>query len=170
MMGRRWGVSGIGLWMAILLVLGVTACASGPAIEEPVGIAVWDLENLGAAQRAGDTMGTFLATQIASHLETVPGYRVVERQELLKALEELSLGSSQLADPATRLKLGAIIGARQMVFGAYQQFGDTLRVDVRRVDVASGKVLKTASAVASGMGSSALLGAADEAAQGLTGP
>jgi len=156
-------------WLAALLPLGLGACAGAGNIQEPVGIAVWDLENLGAVTQADGSMGTFLATQIAAHFETVSGYRVVERQELLKALEELNLGSSQLADRNTRLKLGAIIGAKQMVFGAYQKFGDALRVDVRLVDVASGKILKTASAVSSGTGSSALLDAADKAAQGLLG-
>jgi curli biogenesis system outer membrane secretion channel CsgG len=155
------------VFVVLLVALGLTGCAGAPPSGEPVAVAVWDLENLGAAANADNAMGALLASQIAAHLETVPGFRVVERQELLKALEELNIGSSQLADAETRLKLGAIIGARQMVFGAFQQYGDAVRLDVRRVDVASGKIIKTSSATADGTGGSALLDAADRAAQGL---
>jgi hypothetical protein len=156
------------LVVTVVVVVGLAACAGNGSSSGPVAVAVWDLENLAEAGNGPpDGLGAILASQIAAHLETVPGFRVVERQQLIKALEELNIGSSQLADGETRLKLGAIIGAQQMVFGAFQQLGGAVRLDVRRVDVASGKIIRTASAVASGTGSAALLDAADEAARGL---
>jgi curli biogenesis system outer membrane secretion channel CsgG len=115
-------------------------------------------------------MGNLLASQVAAHLEAAPGFRVVERQALVKALEELNLGSSELTDDQTRLRLGHIIGARQMIFGAFQQFGGALRVDLRRVDVSSGKILKTATATTTVTGAGGLLDAADLAAQTITAP
>lgn len=158
---------GLAITMVVLMAAGLTACAGLPSGGPPVAVAVWDLDHLGAEAEVDSSMGTLLASQIAAHLETVPGFRVVERQELIKALEELNIGSSQLADADTRLKLGAIIGARQMVFGAFQQYGNAVRLDVRRVDVASGKILKTAFATADDTMGGALLDAADQAAHGL---
>ena len=61
---------------------------------------------------------------------------------MLRALEELRLGASPLVDHQTQLRLGKMIGARFMIFGGYQIIGDLLRVDIRLVDVETGKVLK----------------------------
>lgn len=158
------------LAVAVILGIGLTACAGARSGNVPVAVAVWDFENLRATGSSKDALGTLLASQVAAELETLSGFQMVERQELIKALEELNIGSSQLADRDTRLKLGAIIGAQQMVFGAFQQFGGSLRLDVRRVDVASGKIIKTASAVANGMGGSALMEVANQAARGIAAP
>jgi hypothetical protein len=68
---------------------------------------------------------------------------VVEREKLLLALEELYLSTSELAERETQLKLGRIVGARWMIFGGYQVVGQTMRLDMRRVDVATGQVVGT---------------------------
>lgn len=112
-------------------------------------------------------MQTLLTGQIAARLGENPAYQLVERQQLLKAIEELHLGSSALADPQTRLKLGRLIGAQQMVFGAFQAIGGTLRMDLRRVDVASGKILKTAIGEAAVKDMSNWFQVADQAAEEL---
>lgn len=154
-----------GGWMvAVALIL--AACAGGAAhmTDHPVAIAVWDLEDLSPVTHGQAGMGEMLAGQIAARLDEAPAYQLLERQQLLKAMEELRLGSSELADPQTQLKLGRIIGARQMVFGAYQAVGGTLRIDLRRVEVASGKVLKTATAEAAVKDLGGWLRAADQAA------
>lgn len=150
--------------VAVALIL--AACAGGAAhmTDRPVAIAVWDLEDLSPVAHGQADMGEMLAGQIAARLDEAPAYQLVERQQLLKAMAELQLGSSELADPQTQLKLGRIIGARQMVFGAYQAVGGTLRIDLRRVEVSSGKVLKTATAEAAVKDLGGWLQAADQAA------
>ncbi|HOJ14211.1 MAG TPA: CsgG/HfaB family protein, partial [Deltaproteobacteria bacterium] len=80
--------------------------------------------------------------------ELAQGVEVVERERLVAVLEELRLGSSQLADDETRLRVGRITGAREMVFGAYMVVGPTMRLDLRRVDVETGRVVRTASKTA----------------------
>ena len=57
-------------------------------------------------------------------------------------MEELKLGSSSLADEDTRLKLGRLSGARLMVFGGYQIIGSRMRLDLRLVEVETGKIIK----------------------------
>jgi hypothetical protein len=45
-------------------------------------------------------------------------------------------------DESTRLRLGKLVGATLMVFGGYQAIGDTVRLDVRLIEVESGKTIK----------------------------
>jgi hypothetical protein len=162
--------NGIAAGLVLVLILLAAACATPRDSAGPIAVAIWDLDNLGGGPNADVAMGSLLASRVAAYVETVPGYRVVERQALVNVLEELNLGSSELADEPTRLRLGNVIGARQMVFGAFQEFGGVLRVDLRRVDVASGKILSTATATTSVQGAGGILDAVDEAARSIITP
>ena len=84
-------------------------------------------------------------------------------------MEELNLGSSELADESTRLKVGRMIGAREMVFGGYMVVGSTMRVDLRRVDVETGKVVKTAKKTVAADDLAGWIKAAQDTAAGLYG-
>ncbi len=132
-----------------------------------MALAVWDLEDLSPMEHGLVGMGEILSGQVMAGLAQNPAFQMVERQQLLKAIEELHLASSDLADPETRLRLGRIIGARQMVFGAFQVIGPNLRLDLRRVDVASGRILKTSSATAAAADLNLCLSAAEDAATAL---
>jgi hypothetical protein len=166
MANRRAKRASLILW---LLALFLAACAGSQPMtpQPPISLAVWDLEDLSPAGHGQTGMQTLLTGQIAARLGENPAYQLVERQQLLKAIEELHLGSSALADPQTRLKLGRLIGAQQMVFGAFQAIGGTLRMDLRRVDVASGKILKTAIGEAAVKDMSNWFQVADQAAEEL---
>lgn len=107
----------------------------------PPGVAVWELENLTDDPQLADT-GELLAAQIAGTLGSQPKYRVVERTRLVRILEEQHLSVSSLADPQTQLRLGGLVGARFMVFGGYQRLGSTVRIDIRLVNVETGKIVK----------------------------
>ena len=130
-------------------------------------LAVWDLEALSPLETPNPHLGRMLAGQIMVHLDASRRYKAVDRENLLKVLEELQLGSSELADSRTRLRLGHIIGAEQMIFGAFQMVGRLQRVDLRLVDVASGKILRTASGMADSSDLNGWLQAADQAAAEL---
>ena len=166
-----WGTRpGHGLALVLvgaLLLLAACAAGSTPGAGQPIAIAVWDLEDLSALPAGLPGMGEMLAVQIAARLGGSDHYQVVERQQLVKVMEELHLGSSDLADPHTRLKLGRIIGAHQMVFGAFQTVGSLVRLDLRRVDVASGRILQTATTSAPAADMGGWLRAADQAAEEL---
>jgi hypothetical protein len=163
--GERFGRP-VAWTVALILAVGLSACASGNPPAVPI-VAVWDLEELSSLQAPSPHLGNLLAGQILSHLDAGGKYRVVDRNNLVKVLEELQLGSSELADPATRLRLGRILGAEQMVFGAFQMFGRMQRVDLRLVDVASGKIIQTASGTSDTADMNGWLKAADQAAAEL---
>ena len=107
-------------------------------------VAVWDLENLNPAETIGPDMGELLAATVIETLKESGAFQVVERERLILALEELTLGSSSLVDEATRLKIGRIMGARFMVFGGYFVLGDMMRLDLRLVEVETGSIVKAA--------------------------
>ncbi|MGA1875112.1 MAG: CsgG/HfaB family protein [bacterium] len=130
-------------------------------------IAVWDLDNLSPSASGNPDMGQILSTRITETIMSGGKVTVIERERLLLALEELNLGSSSLADEATRLKLGRLVGAQAMVFGAYQVFGQTMRLDLRLVEVGTGKVMKAVQKTTPDMNVSQWLEAAREAAEGL---
>jgi curli biogenesis system outer membrane secretion channel CsgG len=116
-------------------------------IPEPQGfrpVAVWDLENLSLDASARPDLGQLLSSEIIQAIKEHGAIQVVERAKLIAILEELKLGSSALADESTRLRVGRMMGAKEMVFGGYMVVGTTMRIDLRRVDVETGRVLKTA--------------------------
>ncbi|RJQ69414.1 MAG: hypothetical protein C4519_21645 [Desulfobacteraceae bacterium] len=147
-------------------MLVLAACSTGDS-RGPVAVAVFDLEDLSSPDRRLTDVGGILAGQIMARLDASREYQVVDRQDLLKVLEELRLGSSDLADAQTRLRLGRIIGAKQMIFGAFQAVGPMARVDLRLVDVASGKIMQTGSGIAPAADLNGWLQASDQAAAEL---
>jgi len=157
------------LWaLVLLLIVAVLAgCASAPVTPSgPAAVAVWDPEDVSPGAAGDQGIGEVLSLRI---VETVRGrgLPVVERQKLLLAVEELRLGSSALSDESTRLRLGRITGARQMVFGGYLTVGNRVRMDLRLVDVETGKVLRTASRTGPAGGIQALLDLCGKAADDL---
>jgi hypothetical protein len=159
------------LTMAALVSLFVagamSGCASAPvAPSGPSAVAVWDPDDLSPGLGAEQGIGEVLALRIVETARA-RGLSVVERQKLLLAVEELRLGSSALADESTRLRLGRITGARRMVFGGYITIGRRVRMDLRLVDVETGRILQTVSRTGPAGGIESLLDLCGKAADAL---
>jgi TolB-like protein len=144
-----------------------TAVEKRITIEKGTAVAVWDFDNLSLSAGDQPSLGEILSSQVMEVIGARRGVVVIERERLHLALEELKLGSTSLADEATRLKLGHLVGARLMVFGAYQAIADTMRLDLRLVEVETGKVLKAVKRTASSGDLSEWLKVAREAAAEL---
>jgi Curli production assembly/transport component CsgG len=129
----------------LFLALALTACAPTPQAvvseRRPV-VAVWDLEDVGPLTKASPVLGELLSSEILETVKQKGTYTVVERERLQLVLEELKLGTTSLVDESTRLKLGKLVGATLMIFGGYQTIGDTVRLDLRLVEVESGRTIK----------------------------
>lgn len=151
------------LVMAVLL----SACSGVPPHQQGTTIAVWDLENLSPEDTAGPDLGELLAAKVIEVVEGKGPYEVVERDRLLLALEQLNLGTTALVDESSRLRLGQMVGADMMVFGGYMVIADQMRLDLRLVEVETGKILKTAQRVRAATDVAQWLTAAEEAADEL---
>lgn len=153
----------IGTWALLALVLG---CAGTRPGDNPCTMAVWEVENLGVSGTMAD-MGGLMTARVLETLQASGRCTLIERERLTLALEELNLSAAQLADENTRLQIGRIAGAQRMIFGGYQIWGDTMRLDLRMVDVESGAVLQAATQTATATDVPQWLEAAAQAAQTL---
>ncbi len=108
-------------------------------------IAVWDLENRSALSAVSPDAGELFAMQVTEVIKKSGIHRVVEREQIIATLEELNMGTTSLVDENTRLRLGRLVGAQLMIFGTYQVFSEAIRIDLRLVEVETGKILKAVS-------------------------
>ena len=130
-------------------------------------VAVWDLEDVSPMGAAQPDIADFLTARVLETLKA-QGANVVEREKLLMVLKELSLGESELADPETQLRIGRLSGAKRMIFGGYQVIGGSMRIDLRLVDVETGRVLSAAEKTVEGSNLDRWLAAAEEATRKLS--
>jgi len=89
-------------------------------------------EKGGLSERDGFT--TVLTTQLADQLNASGRLQVVERVLVERLLEELNLGSSELADPETTLKLGRVLAAKLIGTGAFFYLPDSTLLSLRLID------------------------------------
>lgn len=90
-----------------------------------------------------DGLASILTSQLSEHLNASGRVRVVDRVVLDSLLAELNLGSSDLADPTTSLRLGRVMAARIMGTGTlFSMPGDAL-VNLRMIDTETSAITKT---------------------------
>ncbi|MCK5862365.1 MAG: tetratricopeptide repeat protein [Candidatus Hydrogenedentes bacterium] len=83
-------------------------------------------------ERAGTDVA--LQRDMESRLQADPRVQVLERVMLDQLLQELELGSSELADPNTQQVLGRVLSARYLGFVDYAQVGAELTMYLRLVE------------------------------------
>jgi curli biogenesis system outer membrane secretion channel CsgG len=132
----------------VTIICGCTGSATRPDLPPEGGaIAVWNFEDLSPLINPVVEFGEFLSGAVAEVFQKSDEYQVVEREKLLLTIEELNLGTSEVVDERTRLRLGRLVGARWMVFGGYQIVGKLMRLELRKVDVETGVVVKSSSKI-----------------------
>lgn len=109
--------------------------AAAPLVTPRVAVLYFDYsgqdEDMGFLRKG-------LAQMLVTDLSSMGDLQLVERVDLEAVLKELKLGSSGKVDPATRNKIGKLLGARYLIAGGYFEFGKTLRVDAKIIDVERG--------------------------------
>ena len=129
-------------------------------------VAVWEVENMSILGNTQMEISEFLTSRVLDAIRT-EGSVVVEREKLLSVLAELSLGAGELSDPETQLRVGRLAGAKRMVFGGYQVMGQSMRIDLRMVEVETGRVLKASEKTVENGDVAMWFTAAEEAAKNL---
>jgi tetratricopeptide (TPR) repeat protein len=120
---------------------------SRPLVLSFVNIA----ESGGLAVRDG--IATVLTSRLAETLNGSGRMRVVERVVVEKLLQELHLGSSELADPATALKLGKVLSARLICTGTLHYLNGNYLLTLRLIDAETTRIAKVITADIPGTGS-----------------
>ena len=134
------------LCQALAVLAAPAVAAQTPAARLPA-VVVWDFDDqtvpaLSALppERTAWLRRT-LAEGLVSALLATPGQVVVDRLRLREVLAEQKLGAQALADDATRLRLGRILGAERMVFGGFIVVGGEVQVHLRVIETATSRVL-----------------------------
>ncbi len=107
-------------------------------------IAVSPFSNL-TGDAAQDYFGFQISEYVSSALAGFPGIKVVERQQLSRILDEQELQLSGITDENSAVEVGAILNAQQMIVGSYVKHSAGYTLNGRLVDVATGKVMSSAS-------------------------
>ena len=66
---------------------------------------------------------------------------MVDRQALLKILNEQNTNNSKNFDIMTATKIGKLLGAELILTGTYFEFMGKLRIDAKVLDVENGKII-----------------------------
>src|SRR5579859_6123034 len=69
---------------------------------------------------------------------------VVERDQLDKAIAEITLQGAKSTEDSTAAQVGKMVGAKTVVVGGFQKAGKEIRITARYVAVETGVVLDTA--------------------------
>lgn len=131
--------------VAMIVAAGVLLSCLCPSVEAaPPRVAVLDFSNTTKDANV-EWLGPAVAETLTTKLHAVRSLRLVERLQLYRVVQEQKLSLSDLVDPGQAAKVGRILGADQIVLGAFTIFGGTVRFTTRFVDVTSAAILATSS-------------------------
>jgi TolB-like protein len=88
-----------------------------------VAVLYFDNNSIGRDARDYDGVGKGMAELLTNDLLANPRVSVVERERIQALIVEQNLTSPKTIDPATAVRLGKIIGAQYMIYGAFMSDG-----------------------------------------------
>lgn len=112
-----------------------------PEMDEiPVAVASF---SSAANVREADTVRRAVVDGLVSYLSQFNGVRVVERERISEALQDLRMSSEGMIDQATALQLGKMTGARVIVTGNIFQIDDELAITARLINTETSELVAT---------------------------
>ncbi|MDB4950016.1 MAG: putative Histone acetyltransferase [Gemmatimonadetes bacterium] len=127
----------------LALLLGrapLAAQASSPNLPTLAVLDLTDGGSIGPEAQDLSALGKGLSAMLATEMSRNPRVRLVERDRIQALLGEQRLSLSGVADAATAVRVGRLLGAQYMVLGSYADVYGQLRIDVHVVDVETGQV------------------------------
>jgi len=107
--------------------------------EEKPSVAVLDFASIGCEPSLGLAASEILRTELGS----IGRYRIIERAQLLRVMEEQSLQVSGAVDEESVVELGKMLGAKIVVVGSLVRTGKTYTLNSRFIDVETAEVKKS---------------------------
>ena len=116
----------------------VPVAASGIS---PLTIAILDFEGIGvSAQEA-----RVLTNRLGTHMVQLGRYQVIERGQMEQILTEQDFQMTGCTSNECAVEIGQLIGAQQMLAGSFGKLGTVYTIDMRIIDVLTGRITKTTS-------------------------
>ncbi|HEY6809225.1 MAG TPA: CsgG/HfaB family protein [Gemmatimonadales bacterium] len=134
--------------MLALLALAAFAVPARAQQDTRPGVAVLAFENggsYGLNKEDYDALQRGMAGMMISELAANPAWRVVERAQIQKLLDEQNLGTSGRIDAQTAAKIGKLVGAKYVVTGSFIDLSGDFRLDVRVINGETSEIVKTES-------------------------
>ena len=130
----------------------VSAFCSVPALpaalqEEPItkkSIVVLDFENLNKGDDELAWLSAGMAEAILTKLRNIKSLKLIERKQVLKAINELNFSTSDYFDKDKSEKLADFLRADVIIVGSFQEFRDRIRIFARFVDLKTTEVIDAA--------------------------
>ncbi len=101
--------------------------------SRPMVLTFVDFQETGGLSER-DGLSVVMTTQLAEELNASGRVQVVERVVIERLLEELNLGSSELADPETALRLGRVLAAKVIGTGSLLHMPEGTMLSLRLID------------------------------------
>lgn len=117
--------------------------------KELIKLAILELDFLDRAGRQ-DPMGRMIAEFLTTAAVDSGRFSIVERSLLEKVMKELELGQSGIIEEGKARELGKMVGAGAILTGSVSRLGNTMRIDIRLIDVESGKIIAAANEITEG--------------------
>ncbi|HXE80151.1 MAG TPA: protein kinase [Vicinamibacterales bacterium] len=112
-----------------------------PAVPRSASIAVMTFTNI-TREPADEWIGSGIAETVSADLKNIHNLSVIGRERIFDALRNLQSSEAAALDDRFGIEIGRGLGARWIVAGGYQRFGDKVRITARFVDVDTGVVLR----------------------------
>ncbi|MBI5590686.1 MAG: tetratricopeptide repeat protein [Deltaproteobacteria bacterium] len=109
--------------------------------SRPMILTFVDLQEKGGLSER-DGFSTVITTELGDKLNASGRIKVVERAVLDQLLSELNIGSSELADPETSLKLGRVLAAKIIGTGTLLHMPSSTLMSLRLIDTETTAVPK----------------------------
>lgn len=117
---------------AFFLLLMLSLLAFWAWADDKPKVAVVQFDSIGVEPSLGMAASEILTTHLASREQA---FRVVERTQLQKAMQELGYQTTALVDPESAVQIGKHLGARYIVVGSVTRFGSSYSLNARIVEV-----------------------------------
>ncbi|MCP4444373.1 MAG: hypothetical protein GY811_03385 [Myxococcales bacterium] len=121
----------------VALLAEATSFAAAPG-KPTVAVLYFD-NNSGDASL--NVLSKGFADMLITDISSTGAVTVVEREELQALLNEARLQRSRFFDRKTAVKIGRGLGAHYVLIGSFMEVKPQLRIDVRMIEVATGKVV-----------------------------
>jgi len=103
-------------------------------------VAILDFENISPAAK-DNRLGETIAELFAAEFSQSTMFRVVERRNLDKLLDEQELQLTGATDGGNAVQAGKLLDAQVLLYGSVNETGDNFVITVKLTDVESGEVI-----------------------------
>ena len=110
-------------------------------ISSLLTLAILDFEGIGVSAEEARV----LTNRLGTHMVQLGRYQVIERGQIEQILTEQDFQLTGCTSNECAVEIGQLIGAQQMLAGSFGKLGTVYTIDMRIIDVLTGRITKTTS-------------------------